>query len=445
MTVAVALRRPGEGSLGVVVRAPGAPAVEASGSPSPRAARALPRLRRALERRRPARQHGRELRRRRPLPAAERPRDRRRRRPAVGCRRDATTRPTTRSRGCSRRAATACSSTTTRRSRFHLGATPRLERRGRDAAAARPARLRRPATRRRAAPLHRRAPAASRRRAGAVVLRPLVPAGQRRRRRGAVARAARAADAPVSVARDLHALPARAAPSAGSEARRARPHARRSTPPGWRVTTYFNPMICTSLQPRSTTEAARRGALPRRAAGDPYVYRYIGLDARLPRVAPVRLHGAGRAGALRAAAAARPSRDGHDGWMEDFGEYTPPDARSRRRHARHRDAQPLPARTTTAPRATSRAAARRPLARFQRSGWTGAARCVARSSGAATRPTDWGFDGLRVGGHQRADHGPVRRQPLGLRHRRLLLARARPQLDARAARALDRARRGRRA
>ena len=85
-----------------------------------RAGRALPRLRRALQRGRPARRR----RSRTTSPTARTsPSDRAIAgvRPAAGLQRRATTRPTSRSRGCCRRAATACSSTTTRRSRFPLG------------------------------------------------------------------------------------------------------------------------------------------------------------------------------------------------------------------------------------------------------------------------------------------------------------------------------------
>ena len=66
-----------------------------------------------------------------------------------------------------------------------------------------------------------------------------------------------------------------------------------------------------------------------------------------------------------------------------------------------RDAQPLPDATTTA-RAydVRRATQARPIVRFQRSGWTGAARCAQIVWG-GDPTTDWGFDGLDVGGHAR--------------------------------------------
>ena len=60
--------------------------------------------------------------------------------------------------------------------------------------------------------------------------------------------------------------------------------------------------------------------------------------------------------------------------MEDFGEYTPPDVVSPTGHGLG-GPQPLPARLPL--RASARGArAARPLVRFQRSGWTGAARCA---------------------------------------------------------------------
>jgi alpha-glucosidase (family GH31 glycosyl hydrolase) len=81
--------------------------------------------------------------------------------------------------------------------------------------------------------------------------------------------------------------------------------------------------------------------------------------------------------------------DGHDGWMEDFGEYTPLDARAANGgggtglHNRYPTQYHCGA-LQAAPRAT----------RFVRSGWTDTARCAPVVWGGD--PTvDWGFDGLR--------------------------------------------------
>ena len=85
--------------------------------------------------------------------------------------------------------------------------------------------------------------------------------------------------------------------------------------------------------------------------------------------------------------------DGADGWMEDFGESTPPaiaghdgstGSAAHNRYPRdyHCALQRIAAEVTT-----------RPLVRFQRSGWTGAARCADVVWG-GDPTTVWGFDGL---------------------------------------------------
>ena len=153
---------------------------------------------------------------------------------------------------------------------------------------------------------------------------------------------------------------------------------------GLAVTTYFNPMICTDHT--RFGEAAAQGALVRDRSGRPYVYRYSTRESfdvsQFDFSAP-----AGRAlyrRLLREAVA-----DGHDGWMEDFGEYTPLDARASdgsTGSALHND---YPRRYHCA----AQAAVPRSL-RFVRSGWTGSARCSPVVWGGD--PTvGWGFDGLR--------------------------------------------------
>jgi alpha-glucosidase (family GH31 glycosyl hydrolase) len=85
--------------------------------------------------------------------------------------------------------------------------------------------------------------------------------------------------------------------------------------------------------------------------------------------------------------------DGFDGWMEDFGEYTPPDALSADGTPPEQMHNLFP---LTYHRAMAEVAAQfdRPLARFVRSGWTGsAAYSPIVWGGDAT--TGWGFDGLR--------------------------------------------------
>jgi sulfoquinovosidase len=153
---------------------------------------------------------------------------------------------------------------------------------------------------------------------------------------------------------------------------------------GLAVTTYFNPMICTDHT--RYAEAAASGALLRNALGEPYVYRYSTLESfvvsQFDFTAP-----AGRSlyGRLLGEAMA----DGHDGWMEDFGEYTPLDARASDGSTGTALHNLYPSQyhcgaSGAAPRAT----------RYVRSGWTGTARCAPVVWG-GDPSVDWGFDGLR--------------------------------------------------
>ena len=150
---------------------------------------------------------------------------------------------------------------------------------------------------------------------------------------------------------------------------------------GLAVTTYFNPMICTTH-----TRFGRSGTLLRNQTGEPYVFRYSTLEsfevAQFDFTAP-----AGRSlyGDLLGEALA----DGHDGWMEDFGEYTPLDAYG----ASGQTGSALHNLYPTQYHCAARAAARR-AARFVRSGWTGTARCAPIVWG-GDPSVDWGFDGLR--------------------------------------------------
>jgi alpha-glucosidase (family GH31 glycosyl hydrolase) len=157
---------------------------------------------------------------------------------------------------------------------------------------------------------------------------------------------------------------------------------------GLAVTTYFNPMICTSYEP-TFDEAAAEGDLTKNALGQPYEYRYTGasqfLVGQFDFSSP-----AARAfyGKLLGGAVA----DGYDGWMEDFGEYTPTDSVSS-------DGTPGPQMHNRYPVLYHQAAyefssaSGRALARFNRSGWTGAAR-YSQIVWGGDPTTDWGFDGL---------------------------------------------------
>lgn len=150
--------------------------------------------------------------------------------------------------------------------------------------------------------------------------------------------------------------------------------------------TYFNPMICTD-HPRFQ-EAADGGLLTKTAIGTPYVYRYTGskvffvgqFDFRAPGTRSF-------LGELLGEALA----DGHQGWMEDFGEYTPDDAvaadgatGSAAHNAYPRDYH----------RAIQAAVGDRRLLRYVRSGWTGSAAGSPIVWG-GDPTTSWGFDGLQ--------------------------------------------------
>jgi alpha-glucosidase (family GH31 glycosyl hydrolase) len=163
---------------------------------------------------------------------------------------------------------------------------------------------------------------------------------------------------------------------------------------GVAVTTYFNPMICNTYQPDYGVAAAA-GALTADRTGQPYLYRYgadIDQDFRVSQFDF--FTEAGRdlyARLLRFAI-----HDGYDGWMEDFGEYTPLDSVS------DPGGDALPgsyAHNVYATRYHCTAAdairsADHPVIRFQRSGWSGAAPCAQVVWG-GDPTTGFGFDGLR--------------------------------------------------
>jgi alpha-glucosidase (family GH31 glycosyl hydrolase) len=191
------------------------------------------------------------------------------------------------------------------------------------------------------------------------------------------------------------------------------------------VTTYFNPMICTGHT--RYAEAAARDALVRDPLGQPYVYRYSTLESFL--VSQFDFTSAsGRSMYERLLGEAR--SHGHDGWMEDFGEYTPLDARTADGAHGHGAAQPL---SDPVPlRRLFGRAAPHPLCPLRLD------RHRALRAGRLGRRPQRGL-GLRrpaLRCHERPDDGLVRSQHLGLRHRRLLRPDREPA-DARAAHPLD--------
>lgn len=182
------------------------------------------------------------------------------------------------------------------------------------------------------------------------------------------------ADAPLSVVQTYtHYLPC-GSQVGRRDAERQRTgavHAR-----GLAITTYFNPMICESYAPRFA-EAAAADALMRTAAGQPYIYNYTGstifrvgqFDFSIP---------AGRNFYQQLLGEA--VEDGHDGWMEDFGEYTPFDAfTSAGAHGSATHNTYVVDYHCAGYEFTQQQT--RPIARFQRSGWTGVAPCAASRLG----------------------------------------------------------------
>ena len=147
---------------------------------------------------------------------------------------------------------------------------------------------------------------------------------------------------------------------------------------------YFNPEICQDYR-EAFDEAARRGVLTKNQAGEPYVYSaYVG--DRTPPQTPVGQVDFTAPGAQEFwdGLLNQAVEDGKDGWMEDFGEYTPPDSVPRERPARQPDAQPLPGRLPL--RRLGLRAARAAADRAPHPHRAGPARRAARrSSGAATR------------------------------------------------------------
>jgi alpha-glucosidase (family GH31 glycosyl hydrolase) len=162
---------------------------------------------------------------------------------------------------------------------------------------------------------------------------------------------------------------------------------------GLAVLTYVNPMLCASYQPRFD-DAVSSGALLETATGSPSLFDSFvgGTGAAGFTVQPVGEYDftshAGQSAFGDVVALMR--RTGHDGWMEDFGEYTPLDA-----HAR--DGLTGSALHNVYPRlyhcAVARLVGSSPVVRFQRSGWTGAARC-AQDVWGGDPTTTFGFDGL---------------------------------------------------
>ena len=114
----------------------------------------------------------------------------------------------------------------------------------------------------------------------------------------------------------------------------------------------------------------------------------------------------------------RPLRNGYDGWMEDYGEYVPPDSVSANGRSGQTHAQPLPGALpplglALCPGPAAAAGALRPLGLDRRA--------PVRPGGVGRRPHHrLGLRRPALLGNPGAHHGPVRHLALGLGHRRVL-------------------------
>ncbi|MCB8916099.1 MAG: glycoside hydrolase family 31 protein [Thermoleophilales bacterium] len=154
---------------------------------------------------------------------------------------------------------------------------------------------------------------------------------------------------------------------------------------GLAITTYFNPMICTKLD--SFAGLGASGQLTLNREGNPYEYDYLSYHVgQFDFTSEAARDSYGEL--LREALG-----HGYDGWMEDFGEYMPPDGVSSDgtpgmvEHNRY----PLQYHCAAYDQTKSHL---RPVLRFTRSGYTGSAACSPVVWG-GDPSTSWDYDGLR--------------------------------------------------
>ncbi len=160
---------------------------------------------------------------------------------------------------------------------------------------------------------------------------------------------------------------------------------------GVAIHTYFNPMICVEYEP-AFSDSEDAGALLKDGDGETYIYEYAANLTNEPFLVSQFDFTAENGVSAYKALADEALEHGFDGWMEDFGEYTPLDA--------------VDANGTTgtefhnsyvrdyhcgAYEATQDAG--KPLARFVRSGWSGSPACSPIVWG-GDPTTGWDFDGL---------------------------------------------------
>ena len=159
---------------------------------------------------------------------------------------------------------------------------------------------------------------------------------------------------------------------------------------GYAITTYFNPMVC-STYGAAFGPAAQRGLLTKSPTGTPALYRYSASTDDAFVVGQFDFSNP-ETDAYYGGLLGEAVDDGYDGWMEDFGEYTPLDAVSA-------DGSSGPQMHNRYPVLYHRSSFRftqtreRPVAGFIRSGWTGVAP-YAQMVWGGDPTTDFGFDGL---------------------------------------------------
>jgi len=160
---------------------------------------------------------------------------------------------------------------------------------------------------------------------------------------------------------------------------------------GVAIHTYFNPMICVSYEPAFSASEAL-DALIKRDDGSIYVYEYssgVGNPFEVSQFDFASENGVEAYKILTDEAI----EHGYDGWMEDFGEYTPLDAVSAdgatgtELHNRYVREYHCGAYEATQD-------AGKPLARFTRSGWTGSPACSPIVWG-GDPTTGYGYDGIQ--------------------------------------------------
>ena len=201
-------------------------------------------------------------------------------------------------------------------------------------------------------------------------------------------RALRRADAPVSAAEThMRYLPC-GADRGREEAERQR--VRDLHGAGLAALTYTREAICDQYQPEFD-QAAAGGLVTRTTSGGPYRYRaFVGVGVtdveQLDFSAPA-------ATDFYIRLMQRPIGNGYDGWMEDYGEYTPPDSVSANGMAGAEMHNLYPVLYHRAGNEVARTAPR-PVTRFVRSGWTGV-HPYAPIVWGGDPTTGFGFDGLR--------------------------------------------------